>query len=111
MFTTRDWHHFQACLIPWRDRYLECRDAELAERLARDEGNPTERFWETLDEMKQTARLLQDCFDDCTKRNATLHLMMMFNYGIIDRGDLDGFSEEFRTAFLDPNGHFVTGAH
>ncbi|MDZ7720644.1 MAG: hypothetical protein U5K72_17640 [Balneolaceae bacterium] len=94
--TKRDWKTFCDMLPELRERYLAERNPTFIKLLNSDKRTPTEQFWDTLDAMKEEAKILRDCLDGYTKSNMDMHILMMLRHGLMKEEDLDSFSEELR---------------
>jgi hypothetical protein len=94
-----DWKLFRKRIEGWRERYLVRRNAEIAGLLATGAGTATERFWSAEKRMEAEAFVLQECFDDLRRSKMTIRLSRMAEMGVIQPGDLEGFSEDVQRIF------------
>jgi hypothetical protein len=96
-----DWRRFRRSVPEWRERYLQTVNEEIRSCLATsDDRTPTEAFWEIKDRVDAEAKILQACLDGHSRSNMSIHLIRMFQHGMIHEADLDGFSHELRDQVL-----------
>lgn len=91
-----DWKLFRQRIPEWRERYLQGRNMELVRSLADPDKSHTEQFWDTKEKMDEISRILTECLDHLSKLQMTQSLLLMIHYGMIDKNDLNEFSEVLR---------------
>jgi hypothetical protein len=89
-----DWKLYSKMVGAWRERYLERRNSAFAAGLTDSGRTPTERFWDTLDELKKEAKVLTACFDPHSRSSMIQNMQLMYGHGIIVKDDLESFSSE-----------------
>ena len=89
-----DWKRYRSLVDHLRDRYLKRKNAELVSELTHPEKTPTEQFWDTFEKMKKEAEVLDNCLGYHARSRMFMSMALMFRYGMIERKDLEGFSED-----------------
>lgn len=92
-----DWKHFRKIVPALRERYLEEKNKELAAILSANSKTPTEQFWDTLDAMKKTAKILVACLDGHSRSQQYTSMSLMCRYGMLKQEDLEAFSPELKS--------------
>lgn len=96
-----DWKKFRAMVPDLRERYVTACNARLAALLTHPQKTETERFWDTLEEMKREAKILETCLDGHSRSSTYRYLNLMINYGMLKREDAAVFSPELQQ-YLEP---------
>lgn len=91
-----DWKAYSRSIPEWRDRYFKKVNSELVELLQRDEHTPTENFRDAYEEMKNRAKILDDCLGHYSRSKMAMSVFLMYRRGLLEEGDLDIFSDELR---------------
>ncbi len=95
-----DWKIFRKRVPEWRERYLEEQNQRIAALLVDGKKTPTERFWDTEEEMKSVARILINCLDGHSRSKMEMHLLLMYRHQMIGEEDLEDFSGELKDRIL-----------
>lgn len=90
------WKLFQQRIPEWRERYLQARNMELVRSLADPDKSHTGQFGDTKAKMDEISRILTECLGHLSKLQMTQSLLLMIHYGMIDKNDLNEFSEVLR---------------
>ena len=88
-----DWILFRERRNEWIDRYYTRLLTECAGHLY-GTGTPSERFWNLEKHIHEKKRILWR-LDDFSRRTMSRVTVDLLELGIIDFGDLEGFSENF----------------
>jgi len=96
-----DWKTISEMMPTLRERYLAEQNARLARMLTETGRSETERFWDTLAEMKRQSKNLRDCLNDYSRSNMWLHMRAMVNVGMLRKADLVVFSGELQKELAD----------
>ena len=91
-----DWKKISKMLPFLRERYLVDQNARLVRMLTEHGKDDTDRFWDTLKEMKRQSKILVQCLDDYSRSNMEEHMMQMIHVGLLKQEDLAAFSEELQ---------------
>ncbi len=91
-----DWKKFRAMVPNLRERYVAACNARLLTLLTQPQKTPTERFWETLEEMKCEAKILETCLDGHSRSSMQSYLNLMILNGMLKREDAAVFSPELQ---------------
>ncbi|MDX2111269.1 MAG: hypothetical protein SFY80_13635 [Verrucomicrobiota bacterium] len=91
-----DWKTFRNSLPELREKYLYKKNQDIVKLLNNPKESPTECFWKAEERIKEEARILRDCFDGYSRSKMYLHIMLMCRYGILEKEDLEKFSEELQ---------------
>ena len=91
-----DWKKISKLLPFLRERYLTEQNARLVRMLTEQGKGDTDRFWDTLKEMKQQSKILVQCLDGYSRSNMEAHMVQMLHVGMLKQGDLAAFSEELQ---------------
>lgn len=91
-----DWKHFRKIVPDLRERYLEEKNSHFIKSLTDTKKTPTERFWDTLEQMGKEKKILIDCLDGHSRSKQFFYMALMCRYGMITRADLDGFSDQLK---------------
>ena len=91
-----DWKKFSGMVPFWRERYLAEQNARIARLLAEPNKTETERFWDSLDEMKKEAKILRQCLDGHSRSNMLMAMLSMRGVGMLKKEDLADFSPELQ---------------
>ncbi len=95
-----DWKKFRSMVADWRERYLKEQNARIAGILTNPETTPTQRFWDALDAMEKTSKILRDCLDGHSRSSMRFYMQIMLGVGMLTREDLEDFSPELRDFLL-----------
>jgi len=87
-----DWNLFNKYLPTWREKYLEQVNQHIIEIFTNDTLSNTEKFWKVKKIMDDKEKILTDCFDNYSRSNMFIHIMMMCNDKVITKEDLSEFS-------------------
>lgn len=101
MSAEADWKKFRAMVPDLRERYLSACNARLLTLLTNPQKTPTERFWETFEEMDREAKILQRCLDGHSRSSMWRYLALMIRCGMLKREDAAIFSPELQQ-YLEP---------
>lgn len=93
-----DWKRFRKIVPEIRERYLEEKNKELLKTLTDSRKTPTEQFWDTFEKMKDEKKILEDCLDGHSRSKQFFYMLSMCSYGMMNKEDLDGFSEELKSS-------------
>lgn len=96
-----DWKTICKMMPTLRERYLAEQNARLVRMLTASGKSETERFWDTLAEMKRQSKNLRDCLDDYSRSSIWLHMRAMVHVGMLRKTDLAAFSEEQQKMLAD----------
>lgn len=88
----KDWKLFRERIGSWQERYMEKLLKDYVSYLESDEPASV-KFWE-LDERILADKRQPGISLTLEKKNVDLDLARLLHDGVIDLGDLDGFSEE-----------------
>jgi hypothetical protein len=88
-----DWKKFRDMTPQLRERYLTEQNQRMIALLSDPAKTQTQRFWDTLDEMKQEAKTLQACLDGHSRSNMLFHMALMLRAGLLKKEELHVFSE------------------
>lgn len=87
-----DWKLFNKYLPTWRENYLEKINRHIIEVFTNDKLSNTEKFWKVKKVMDDKEKILTDCFDNYSRSNMFIHIVMMCNNKVIGKADLSEFS-------------------
>jgi hypothetical protein len=96
-----DWKVFRDMLPGLREKYLKKKNKEIQEILKDPEKNETERFWDAEEKIKQEVKILRECLDDYSRSKMDMKVMLMCRYGMLEKKDLEKFSEEFQDQYQE----------
>jgi hypothetical protein len=91
-----DWRKFRDMVPDLRERYLAKQNARIAAVLTAPGKTETERFWDTMEAMKEEAKTLHRCLDGHSRSSMWLFVALMIRVGMITKEDMAGFSEELQ---------------
>ena len=91
-----DWKHYKSMLDDLRERYLKQKNSEFIEMLSEQNKTATDQFWDTLKEMKEETKILNDCLGRLSRSSMYFQMMSMCSHGMMEKEDLDKFSEELQ---------------
>jgi hypothetical protein len=91
-----DWKAYKALVDGARERHLATRNTALAAMLTDPDKTPSECFWDTLQQHKTDAKVIDDCLGHHSRSRMFVSIVMMLNYGILTDDDLATFSEDLR---------------
>ena len=91
-----DWRVFRDMLPELREKYLNKKNKEIGEILSDPNKSPTECFWDTDERIKKETKILRECLDDYSRSTMSMKIMLMCRYGMLEKPDLEKFSEEFQ---------------
>lgn len=97
----RDWKTIREMVPRPRERYLAEQNARWVSLLTDWQRNQTERFWGTLKEMGQQARVLEDCLDGHSRSKMEEYMGRMLAIGMLKKEDIAVFSDELQSQLLD----------
>lgn len=95
-----DWKRFRDKAEELRERYLAETNPRLVAMLIDPVKTPTERFWDTFEEMKKEKRILEDCLDGHSRSKMFGFMCSMLRCGMLKEEDLNEFSEELREQLI-----------
>ncbi|HRE79712.1 MAG TPA: hypothetical protein PLN52_01630 [Opitutaceae bacterium] len=95
-----DWKKFRAMVPKLRERYLAPHNARLAALLTDPKKTETERFWDTLEEMKREVKVLEYCLDGHSRSKMWLFMLPMIRCGMLKKDDLADFSDDLKNEIL-----------
>ena len=84
-----------------REKYLEKQNKGIEQILNDPEKNQTERFWDAEERIRKEGKVLMECLDDYSRSRMGMKVMLMCRYGMLEKTDLNKFSEEFQNQYLE----------
>ncbi len=91
-----DWKKYSSMTKALRERYLEEKNRKFAGALTGDGKTATDRFWDTLEEMKKEAKVLRRCLDPHSRSHMSENMLQMLLSGMLKEEELEEFSPELR---------------
>lgn len=98
-FTEADWKLFRKRLPIWQERYMEKLIEEYKVLLSSDKP-ASSKFWELEKRIKQDKKDTGVLAQEISRSNMRFLMMDLISEGAITKGDLDGFSEDFREQLI-----------
>ncbi|MEM0964833.1 MAG: hypothetical protein AAGJ81_01615 [Verrucomicrobiota bacterium] len=95
-----DWKQFRSMVDTLRERYLEETNQRLRDSLLNPTKTPTERFWDTHEEIREEARVLTDCLDKHSRSKMYEAMVLMLHHGMMTEDDLEVFSEDLQEKLI-----------
>lgn len=88
-----DWKLFRSRIAEWQENYMAGLIAEYAIILQDGTKNPSDRFWEISDRIKEDKKAYGV---SCERKRSSLigNMIMLYAEGAINDSDLEGFSDE-----------------
>ena len=96
-----DWKVFRDMLPELREKYLKKKNKEIERILNDRERNETERFWDAEERIKKEVEILRECLDDYSRSKMGMKVMLMCRYGMLEKNDLEKFSEDFQKQYKE----------
>jgi hypothetical protein len=97
----RDWKTLRKMIPVLRERYLKEKNIEIKKLLDDKNKNETERFWDARYKIEEERKILIDCLDGHSRSNMSLHMNLMYKYGMLKDEDLNEFSDELKNQIKD----------
>ena len=89
-----DWKLFRACIVDWREAYMERLVKEYMDLLDGEE-NASDKFWKLEERIKKDKKH-PGVMLELSKGNMIFDIVALINSGVITTADLEGFSDELR---------------
>jgi len=95
--TISDWKLFQEKLPEWQEAFMDILNHEYIDLLNGD-GQPSDKFWNLDDRIKEDKRLTGIVCRDMRKSNMFEDIMSLIAEQAISADDLSEFSDELQTS-------------
>ena len=96
-----DWKVFRDMLPELREKYLKKKNVEIEKILNDPKKNQTERFWDAEEKIGKEVKILRECLDHYSRSKMDMKVRLMCRYGMLEKKDLEKFSEEFQKQYQD----------
>lgn len=91
-----DWKKYKHILEKVRERYLQEKNQVFIKMLTQSPKTPTDQFWNTLEAMKEEAKILDQCLGNISRSNMLIQMVSMLKYGMLQEKDLADFSDTLK---------------
>lgn len=93
-FTKKDWTLFKNKIADWQERYINKLNKEYIELLNED-ANPSDTFWRLDKKIKEDKKKMGVQLE-MSRANLIYNIISLINKGVINREDLEEFSDELK---------------
>lgn len=89
-----DWKLFRSRIAEWQEAYMDRLNKEYIDLLSGSES-ASEKFWKLEKRIKED-RKNPGVIITLSKQDMIYDIVALINYGVIEIGDLEGFSEDLK---------------